>query len=259
MSRRWALLGTAILFALGMGWMVQTAVAATITTLLYDGNLGTLPAAQGFTYLAFPVQGPTQVISNNGVILDTTGAGSDSAGYFNRTEQTPTLDRSAGYTVTIQAQLLSEMHSSNDRAGFSLIVLSDNLTGTDAAWGIELGFWEDEIWAQEDDTQGGSLFTHAEGMNLETTAAVVQYDLYVVTDTYRLAADGVVVLNGRLRDYSNFSGFPDPYETPNFIFLGDDTSSAAARVQINEVAVTVPASVPPQDPHYVYLPLMIRP
>ena len=39
-------------------------------------------------------------------------------------------------------KLLSETHSTNDRAGLSLIVLSSDLRG------IELGFWTNEIWAQ---------------------------------------------------------------------------------------------------------------
>lgn len=254
-----------VLLASAIGLGIVTAVTAagaanTQTTILYDGALGTLPASQGFTYLAFPLQGPTQTISDAGVILDTTPLGSDSAGYFNLVEQTPILDRSVGYTVTVVVQLLTESHTSSDRAGFSLLVLSDDMTGTTSVMGIELGFWEDEIWAQDDDTQGGSLFTHAEGQNLATTANTIQYDLHVLTDTYILLADGVVLLNGRLRDYSNFTGFPDPYETPNLVFLGDDTSSAAARVKINYVAVTVPVNTqPPSDNQLIYLPVMIRP
>jgi hypothetical protein len=52
-----------------------------------------------------------------------------------------------------------------------------------------------------------------------------------------------------LRDYSAFaSGIPThphfPYDQPNFIFFGDDTSSATASVQIAElVVVPEPAAI----------------
>jgi hypothetical protein len=243
-----ALVGTLQVGAKGAG--LETAV-------LYDGALGTLPEAQSFTYLAIP-SGPTPTITDGGVILDSTPTGSDSAGYFNRVEETPTLDRGTGYTVTVQARLLTETHASPDRAGFSLIVLSDDQGGAEPVRGIELGFWQNEVWAQDDDQEGGTLFTHAEGAALTTTAEVIDYDLRVMSETYTLLAGGEAVLNGRLRNYENFSGPIDPYETPNFIFLGDNTSSAAARVQINHVAVSYPAP-PVEEEIRIYLPLVERP
>lgn len=248
-----------ILSGLAVGETVRVGMAqgGVETAVLYDGALGTPPGEQSFTYFAFPA-GPTQTISDGGVILDTTQPTSDSAGYTNRIEETPTLDRGTGYTVTIRARLLTETHTSPDRAGFSLIVLSDNQGGTAPVRGIELGFWQDEVWAQDDDQEGGTLFTHAEGAALTTTAEVIQYDLRVLTETYTLLAGGEVVLNGRLRNYENFTGPLDPYETPNFIFLGDNTSSAAARVQINYVAVSYPAP-PVEEKIKLYLPLVERP
>ncbi len=127
--------------------------------------------------------------------------------------------------------------------------------------GIELAFWAGEIWAQDDDTQGGSLFTHAEGVAY-TTTVFSTYDLYIISDTYKLQANNESLLNGRLRDYSNFGGLPpivpdpirDPYEIPNLIFLGDDTSSASARFKLDYVALEIS-----QNSHQVYLPAIQQP
>jgi hypothetical protein len=231
------------------------AVAATTETIvLYDGSLGTLPGAQGFDFLAFPVT-PSQAISDGGVILDTAADLAVSAGYFGRPALMPTLDRSAGFTVTFRAAVLAETHSGEDRAGFSVVVLDDGSGGTGAVQGIELGFWTGEIWAQEDDTQGGTLFTHAERVPFATTAATT-YQLAVSGDTYTLYGGDAPLLGGRVRNYSSFSGFPDPYETPNFLFLGDDTTSAGARLKLDSVAIGTPG---PALDAFVYLPLVRRP
>ena len=69
---------------------------------------------------------------------------SDKAGYFAKNQLMPQLDRTAGYTVRFTAQVQEELHNNNNRAGFSVIVLSSDLKG------IELGFWEDQVWAQAD-------------------------------------------------------------------------------------------------------------
>lgn len=234
---------------------VATAVLVTDTAVLYDGALGTLPGDQGFEFVAFP-GGPTQVVDNGGTILDTTAANAFYAGYFGRQELVPRLDRTAGYTITLAVQLLAETHANNDRAGFSLIVLSDDgEAGTHL--GIELAFWEDEIWAQDDDNQGGALFTHAEGISLDTHTPR-RYHLAILNDTYTLSSDGAPLLTGRLRDYSNFAGFPDPYETPNFLFLGDDTSSAAARIKLDYVAIVTSSNEVIYD-EFLYLPLVGQP
>jgi hypothetical protein len=125
----------------------------------------------------------------------------------------------------------NESHTNNNRAGFSIIVLSDDNKG------IELAFWKNEIWVQNDDTTGG-LFKHGEGTIFATTTGFINYQVIVVNDTYTLIADNKPILTGPLRDYSKFDGFPDPYETPNFLFLGDDTTSAQARIRLSFVSVT---------------------
>ena len=80
------------------------------------------------------------------------------------------------------------------------------------------------------------------------------YTLHIITDTYTLSAAGAPILSGPVRDYTNFSGFPDPYETPNLIFLGDDTTSAAGRAQLNHVSVTTH----PDASYRTFLPYVSR-
>ena len=51
---------------------------------------------------------------------------------------------------------------------------------------------------------------------------------------YRLLANSALapILTGRLRDYSNFEGSIDPYETPDFLFFGDDSKRGESAVEI---------------------------
>ena len=128
-------------------------------------------------------------------------------------------------------QIEAESHEKNNRSGFSLIILGED------AKGIELAFWENSIWVQSDGNTGG-LFNHGEGVLFPTTTGLIDYRLTVIGDTYTLSADTQSILTGPVRDYSAFEGFPDPYETPNFLFLGDDTTSAQARIKLRFVSVT---------------------
>jgi len=218
-------------------------------TVLYDGTLGTLPRAQSFTYAATDVTPPsftieaTQTVDGNTARLDTTPDIEDLAGDSNAAT---TLNRNTGYSVRFSAQIISENHAGSDkngdgiadRAGFSVIALSSDTRG------IELGFWSNEIWAQE----GGSapdLFTHAEGASFDTTAGLIPYELTILGDTYTLAVTDTLILSGTLRDYSAFSGPIDPYETPNYLFLGDNTSSAQAEMKLGYVSVIT--NVAPAD------------
>lgn len=227
----------------------KTAVAQpnATTTILYDGSLNTgTPSTQSMLYLAFPT-GPYESFDNGVTTLDTTADSNISAGYFGG-DDTIILDRMEGYQLHFTVKIDSESHNNDNRAGFSIIALSSDVKG------IELGFWQDEVWAQHDDTTG-TLFTHGEGNAFNTTSGLISYELAIVSDTYTLSANDTPILTGPLRDYSNFAGFPDPYETPNLIFLGDDTTSAQALIQLSYVAVTVNTpTVEPTD--FLYLPFV---
>ena len=196
------------------------------TTILYDGRLGNLPGRQGLTFLALGLHA-NQSFANGVTTLDSMPTQDDQAGYFIG-ESIP-LDRSAGYEVQFTIQIQEESHKNHHRAGFSVIVLSDDLLG------IELGFWNNEIWAQE----GGidQLFTHAEGVVYDTTAGFVTYRLVISEDSYTLIANDAPILSGPLRDYTAFNDAIDPYETPNFLFLGDNTTGAQTKVDIAYVAL----------------------
>jgi len=146
----------------------------------------------------------------------------------------PSLKRADGFALDFRLQVLSENHVSNDRAGFSVTFLDEDHRG------IELGFWTDEIWAQADTP----LFQRAESASVSTTA-VHDYRLEVLGAGYTLFQSGNSILTGSLRNYEAFSGPVDPYELPNFLYMGDNTSSAEANVILGPIYLTTTlASVP---------------
>lgn len=192
--------------------------------LLYDGALNSVPGNQNWVSVTF---GASQTLTNSGVLLDTSAAGSLQAGY---SRTTPRLNRAEGFALLFTVQLIAEAHANNNRAGFSVIVLAEDKRG------IELAFWTNTIFAQSD----SPLFTHAEENNFSTTA-LVDYTLTFHGSGYALSANGAPILSGPVRDYSAFSGFPNPYSSTNFLFFGDDTTSAAGAVLLKRVTlITAP-------------------
>ncbi|MBD2250302.1 putative Ig domain-containing protein [Nostoc parmelioides] len=240
---------------------------------LYDGSSVGLPTSQGWLkFGASPAIPPligvggTQSQISGGTRLDsnTTPASSffgftpsiGSSGYSNYNGYTtvlfnqafPALDPVKGFTISFDVKINSETHTSDDngdgiqdRAGFSVIVVTSDKTKA-----IELGFWTDEIWAQT----SSPLFTHSttERSFRNTTTAVTRYNLVVENNTYKLFApdSSAPILSGNLRDYTAFNhttaapspinSLPfDPYETPNFLFLGDNTTSARTSSDLTQV------------------------
>jgi hypothetical protein len=207
-------------------------------TTLFDDTLGNTPGAQPWLFFASDLRGSvTETPVAAGVQLTTEMP--VSAGYSNyafvslKNAAFPALDRASGFSLRFQLQVNSEGHANNDRAGFSVILLSSDLLG------IELGFWEDEIWAQS-----GPDFLHAEGVAFDTTAAEVQYELRILGAGYSLLANGNPILSNSLR---NYSAFGLPYNLPSFLFLGDDTSSAGANITLGRVELDI-ASAPEPAP-----------
>ncbi len=249
MLRKLFLIGTAVIAAIFATHILlntlETAVAAarSDTFVLYDGAFGGTPDTQNFEYAAvnpvipFPPPQATQIyIPALGLtILDTTPQINDLAGYAVTPTLVPTLSRQTGFRLDFAIRIHSENHNNNNRAGFSISMLSEDLLG------IELAFWENEIWAQEGGSPPG-LFTHAEGVAYDTTTGIVDYELEMVEDVYQLSANGIPILSGPLRDYTAweppFPFVPDPYEQPNLIALSDNTSSARGEIWISYVAIT---------------------
>lgn len=205
------------------------------TLVLYDADSGSIPDPSRIGFTAFPPEGASTRYEDGSTVFDTTLAGTDTyAGWVASTAATngfPILDSSIGFQVNFTLQIDSEIHESNNRSGFSIILLDQN------AKGIEMSFWQNEIWTQNDDATGG-LFTHGESVAYDTSAALVEYQLTMIEDTYTLSGNSQLILSGSVRDYSAFDRFPDPYETPNFLFLGDDTTSAQGRIRLRFLSVT---------------------
>jgi hypothetical protein len=245
--RRWCGMALVAATILGLLLLPGTPPAAAATVTLYDGTLNTgTPDTQGFSYLTEPIFSPqaSQSFANGVTTLTTTLQISDKAGYFAKNPPMPQLDRTAGYTVRFTAQVLEELHNNNNRAGFSVIVLSSDLKG------IELGFWEDQVWAQADMPR----FTHAETTTLDTTASLIAYELRILGNSYTLTGGGAS-LSGPLRDYSEEG---QPYTIDNFLFLGDDTTSASARIRLAKVDIVTTES-PTATARSLYLPAIVRP
>jgi hypothetical protein len=204
-----------------------------VAQTLYDGSLGTFPGDQDWIFVILGVG--TQSYMEKAVLLDTSASMSTQAGY-SRVSSAP-LDRTAGFTLQFTAQLHAESHNNANRAGFSVIALGDDKHG------IELGFWKSLIFAQAD----SPLLTHAEEAAFATTNAFVDYALTIGTTNYVLRADGMPLLGGPVRDYSAFNGLINPYRTPNFLFFGDDTSSASGSVSLRDIVLITAPSVTIQD------------
>jgi hypothetical protein len=236
----------AAIFSLDLKHANATAQVGQKTLVLYDAASGAVPSTQLTNFIDFPPGTAAPTYENGGTILDTTTSGTETyAGWVSTAGSTagfPLLDRVTGFEVNFSVHVENESHSNQNRAGFSIIIL-----GNDAR-GVELAFWENEIWAQNDDVTGG-LFTHGEGVIFNPTASLINYQITIANDTYTLTANGASILTGPVRDYSKFEGFPDPYQTPNFLFIGDNTTSAQARIRLGYVSVTgtepmTPANTP---------------
>jgi len=226
-----------------MGWMkpmfrwiaVFTLVVAggrVGAQVLYDADAATLPTGQGWSFLAIPALAQETRVAG-GAQLDTWALDGISAGWSRLSPVM--LDRERGFLLSLELELLDEAHVSPNRAGFSLVVLGSDRKG------IEIGFWTNRVWAQSD----FPMFTQAEGAEVAVAGGRRRIGLTMTGDDYTAWIDDAVVLRGPVRDYTPFVGPIDPYETPNFIFVGDNTGSARARVRLHRVQLSLaPEALP---------------
>jgi len=208
-----------------LGWVVASVMPLSAQPLFETAH-GTLPSDQGWIFFAAR-KVAEESHTGQAVRLVTTADILESAGYALVTPVA--LSRDRGFNLALSLRLNVESHSRPDRAGFSLIVLAEDRLG------IELGFWTNLVFAQSSDP----LFVHAEDSPFDFTSGFTDLVLSVSGARYTLFADRAPILSGPVRDYSAFTGFPDVYETPNFLFLGDNTTSAAADVEIAAVTLVV--------------------
>jgi Ca2+-binding RTX toxin-like protein len=223
-----------------------TAVSGTIQNddllSLYNASLPSRPNEQGWLSFGGGLTG-SQALTANGTTLTSTALVPDMAGYSNHAAAAPTpvnagfpsLDRATGFALDFRLRLISETHLSPNRAGFSVTLLDQG----SVPQGIELGFWSNSIFSQV----GGSspfLATGERADGLNTTQATT-YSLRLLDQLYFLLADNRLLLSGAVQDYSQWSKDPllpyNPYTTPNLVFLGDNTRSASASVELGSTAI----------------------
>jgi len=201
------------MFALAGVLTCLSSAQSASAVVLFDGSLGTSPSIQGLSYAAFP-SGSYETVNPTNTQVDTSSNNAIQAGYS--TTSVP-LNRAVGFDVRVDVQIVAQStgFTNANRSGFSLIALDGQ------ARGIEIAFTEASIFAQN----SSPLFVAAETVARDNTA-MSRFDLQVRGETWTLLADNTSVLTGPVRDYSAFAGFPDVYETPNFLFIGDNTTSA---------------------------------
>ena len=231
-------------FAVSLVILSSSAGAGAATVTLFDSAPGSLPGSQGELFFCAELLclgGPesTWVSSAGagiGAVFDTTPTNSPRVGYANYIPLlTPlpahSLDRMTGVTLDFGLQVGAEAHTNANRSGFSIIVVTDDL------FGVELAFWQDagagigEVWAQE------VGFSHAEGAAYDTSSTLTNYSLEILGSGYSLLAGGTPLLSGALRNLSGVASL-DVYAIPNYIFLGDNTTSARSRVMLGDITLT---------------------
>ncbi len=239
--RRW--------LAISVLLLTSSAGAGATTVTLFDAAPGSLPGSQGELLFCAEVlclgrpesAWVTSAGAGIGAVFDTTPSNTPRLGYANYIPllsplPTLALDRTTGVNLDFELQVNLEEHAGVNRSGFSIIVITDDLLG------VELGFWQDagagigEIWAQE------AGFTHAEGAAYDTSSALTSYSLQILGSGYSLLADGAPLLSGALRDLSGVASL-DVYGIPNYLFIGDNTTSARSQVLLGDITLTT-AMVP---------------
>ena len=215
---------TVLPFSLALA-MAVVATTPAVAVTLYDPALGSLPTSQGWATLADAAAG-SQALVHGRLVLDTTGAGVNAFGNGRSAPQP--LDTAAGFALRWQLQVAKESHSSDNRAGFSVL-----LQGADQRQALELGFWSDSVWALGYSAGApDSGFVRAETAAFDTTAALRAYSLLVQAGRFSLTADGQPLLAGALRDYPVLGLSTLVYGASNYLFFGDNSARGQALVQM---------------------------
>jgi Domain of unknown function (DUF4347)/FG-GAP-like repeat len=238
----------------GTTWNPITTTSDANATLLgatafYTADLGTAPTSQGwlsYTAVKLPALGLPSFVTNTesingGAVVDTTADRTIYAGYSNYgisgalvNANAPRLDNTTGYSLSFDLQVLADANTNPSRAGFSVLLVSQDPTKA-----IELAFQRltattGQIFAQS------SAFAAAEAIAYDTNQKT-DYRIAVRGNSYQVFANGTQILTGALRDYSGFTppaNFPaDPYEQANLVFLGDNSTSAQGSFKLTQVVM----------------------
>lgn len=208
--------------------------AAARSAVLYDAAANTLPATQG--WLSGGLGPVTQSAAGGIYSFDSTALTSTQWGHSQSLNGSP-LDTNQGFDLSFSLRVVSEDHGTNlNRAGFSLL-----FTGQDPTHSLELAFWTNRVWAYHYDAQLGSPFVQGVGAAFDTTQWA-NYTLQVRQQSFTLLSGATTLMTGPLENYTAQGA---PYNSTNFIFFGDDTSSARASVQLTSIQLSpVPEPAP---------------
>lgn len=238
-------------------WLILASGASYANAVqLFDASLGNLPDMQ--SWLLNKEDEAVIVHNGSGVNLDGTGSFSLRPGIateftfggFSQHPLMPVINRQEGFYLEFSLQIVAETHNPGkddnndglvDRAGFSVIIISEDL------YGVELSFFEDKIWASEDGKLNSiDKFTQAESVIFDTSQTI-NYTLAGSEEGYALFANGTKILSGVWRSYhpSGVEPLIDPYDNPSFIFLGDNTRSASSSVILGNISIATTVFTPP--------------
>ncbi len=201
-----------------------TAGASAVT--LYDPALG-LPSDQSWSTTG--VGTFTQAVTGGRYLLSTGPINATVAGSAQL--QPLLLDTQAGFSLDFGLRIAAESHAAdNQRAGFSVIV-----TGADPTHALELGFWQNEVFAYDAGFVPGAA-------GVWDTTATTAYSLVVKNNQYSLLGNGTSLLSGSLVDYTGRA--IAPYTTAGVLFFGDDTSRAQSVSEFGRVTLTTAVPEP---------------
>lgn len=219
--------------------------------LTYYASNGTIKIPTGRTLTLTPFQGyagfANHTIDLDFANLDLFTFDPNSAELTPVNGAFPVLDPGQGFAVEFDLAIALEQSNAN-RAGFSVTVISNDLSK-----GLEIGFKEAGLNSDYIFAQNANLNAASEGersvLPLEIQVAQ-RYRLAMQGSSYTLSVNGTTLLTGTLRDYSfdptlSSPPFPEavnPYETPNFLFFGDNTDQGYADFTLGRVALV---SLPP--------------
>jgi len=190
---------------------------------LFDAAAG-LPGTQGWTPVTISTGGAagSEGLAGGVYTLDSRAPNVDTFGQWRLSPIA--LDPSGGWQADLRLRVVDETHTSNDRAGFSVLFVGSPTSGS-----IEIAFREDRIFAYA--YQGGS-FVQGVGAAIDTTDQLHDYRLLVSNQQFSFARDGTVLFSGSLQNYTP-QGLP--YNAPGFLFFGDNTSSGSALVELARI------------------------
>ena len=223
-----------------------TSVASAV--VLFDGREGSSPADQGWAYFTNPLLGAdaTREFVGDALRLDTTVDISEQAGYFSKIPvlfehpRMPNLDLAIGpidISFTLRqmegidfADSDPDASGERNRGGFAVIAIGEDLGG------IELQFQHDRIISLDNSS---TAFPVGEQVAFDTSRWTT-FELQLESDGYRVVVEDEVLVSGSLRDYSDIAPSPPfgfPYQTPSFLFFGDNTGRAGAITELRDFTV----------------------